>query len=244
MSSLLYGCESWLNADFKSMEKLYHWAIKQLLGVRKTTCNDLCYLEMGYPPMKDLVIAKQRNFFVKMWSERSGMGDDPLTFAVNTIRNAGYRTSHYINALITNNVDDIEAAMTRLRNKVRESESSKRLFYKSVNPDLIVHDIYRGKHSINEFHRMSFTRFRLSAHSLAVETGRWSRQAGGPLPLEDRVCPCGEGIQTERHVIENCNKTQTIRSTYHITTVECLFADQFNHKALCEIIHEILSIYK
>ena len=64
------------------------------------------------------------------------MGDDPLAFAVNTIRNARYRTSHYIDALITNNVDDIEAAMTRLRNNVRESESSKRLFYKSVNPDL------------------------------------------------------------------------------------------------------------
>ena len=126
MSSLLYGCESWLNADLKSMEKLHNWAIKQLLGVRKTTCNDLCYLEMGYPPLKDLVIAKQRNFFVKMWSQRSGMGDDPLTFAVNTIRNARYRTSHYIDALITNNVDNIEAAMTRLRNKVRESESSKR----------------------------------------------------------------------------------------------------------------------
>ena len=91
MSSLLYGCESWLNADLRPMVKLYNWAIKQLLGVRLTTCNDLCYVELGLPPLKDLVKAKQRKFFSKMWSERSGMvDDDPLAFAISIVRNGRY----------------------------------------------------------------------------------------------------------------------------------------------------------
>ena len=65
MSAILYGCESWLNADLRPVMKLYHLSLKQLLGVRGTTCNDLCYLELGYPPLKDLVRSKQRKFFRK-----------------------------------------------------------------------------------------------------------------------------------------------------------------------------------
>ncbi len=35
----------------------------------------------------------------------------------------------------------------------------------------------------SEFKRIVYTRFRLSAHNLKVETGRWAR-----LPREERVC--------------------------------------------------------
>ncbi len=63
MSSVLYGCESWLNGDLRPVIKLYNWGLKQLLGVRMTTCNDLCYLESGFPPLRALVTQRQRKFF-------------------------------------------------------------------------------------------------------------------------------------------------------------------------------------
>lgn len=47
MSVLIYGCESWLTTDLKPIVKLYNWCQKELLGVRRTTCNDVCYLEAG-----------------------------------------------------------------------------------------------------------------------------------------------------------------------------------------------------
>ena len=50
-----------------------------MLGVRKTTCNKLCLAELGYPPVRTLILAKQRKFFSEMWGDRSGMDDDPLT---------------------------------------------------------------------------------------------------------------------------------------------------------------------
>ena len=31
MSVVLYGCESWVNADYKPVIKLYNWAMKQML---------------------------------------------------------------------------------------------------------------------------------------------------------------------------------------------------------------------
>ena len=40
ISAILYGCETWLGACFRDMEKLYHGAIKSLLGVRTTGSND------------------------------------------------------------------------------------------------------------------------------------------------------------------------------------------------------------
>ena len=47
LSTILYGCESWLNVSLKPVEKLYFGSIKALLGVRSTTCNNLCLLELG-----------------------------------------------------------------------------------------------------------------------------------------------------------------------------------------------------
>ncbi len=38
MSSLLYGCESWLSADLSPVNKLYNWSLKSLLDVRGNTC--------------------------------------------------------------------------------------------------------------------------------------------------------------------------------------------------------------
>ena len=41
MSSILYGCESWLNVSLKPVETMYLKAVKALLGVRITTPNNL-----------------------------------------------------------------------------------------------------------------------------------------------------------------------------------------------------------
>ena len=34
------------------MVKFYNWCLKKLFGVRKSTCNDVCYVESGYPPLQ------------------------------------------------------------------------------------------------------------------------------------------------------------------------------------------------
>ena len=47
MSSLLYGCESWLDGNIKPMENLYNMCIKHMLGIRKTTNTNLCTIELG-----------------------------------------------------------------------------------------------------------------------------------------------------------------------------------------------------
>lgn len=242
MSAVLYGCESWLNADLKPATKIYNWALKQLLGVRKTTCNDMCYIESGYPPLKDLVRSRQRKFFTKVWRERSVMNDDPLMLVIHKVLDTRYTTRTYVHGLIFNNLDDIILTTESLKNDILRSESSRRMTYREINPGLSVHEVYRVRDSIPERERMSFTQFRLSAHSLAVETGRWNRRGRGRLPIEERLCPCG-CIQTETHVVQDCPSTQHVRDSHDFVTIQDIFSEQYSNMDQCKIVHLILSSY-
>ena len=66
MSALLYGCESWLAAELKPIMSLYNLCFKELLGVRRSACNKMCYIESGYPPLQKIVKNKQHKFFHKI----------------------------------------------------------------------------------------------------------------------------------------------------------------------------------
>ena len=213
MSSLVYGCESWLGADLKPMIKLYNWCIKKLLGVRKFTCNDVCYIESGFLPLPDIVKHKQHSFLNAMWQERYNYNDDPLMHVLKLVINSSHVTSRLVREMTTNNVPDLTTAMHNLKENLATSISSRRTTYKMINPDLSLHYVYKDRHAINEFHGLSLTKFRVSGHSLVCETGRWNRRGRGRLPLEERLCPCG-AVQTEQHVVEQCPLTYNIRQCY------------------------------
>ena len=108
--------------------------------------------------------------------------------------------------------------------------------YKEMNPDLTVHDVYTCRHGVREDHRISFSRFRLSAHWLAVEVGRWNRRGRGRLPLEERLRPCGM-VQTEDHVINECPFSQHIRDTYGLIGLYNLFCGTFESATVCSIVN-------
>ena len=155
MSTILYGCESWLNGNIRPMENIYNMCVKHLLGVRKNTTTSLCLVELGYPPLKALVTHKQRKFFRKMWAEREGMLDDPFSHAVRLIKDTNISTARYINNLIGNDIDDISQSMDILHQEIINSQSSRCIYYRSINPDMNVHDIYSVKTTINEIERTS-----------------------------------------------------------------------------------------
>ena len=241
MSSILYGSESWINGAVKPIEKQYRWCVKQLLGVRKTTNNDVCMVELGMPSVSSLVKAKQRKFLKKMWQERNTMNDDPLIHAIKMATQYNDVVSRYISDLIFHDNDDIGSGLDELKTSVRNSTSNRLSFYKLVNSELKVHDIYLKRIKVNEIERMSWTKLRLSAHSLAVETGRWKKRGRERLPIEERLCQCGE-VQTERHIIEDCPISQQIRDENNITTANELF-ERIDHSQVCNIIHKYLILY-
>ena len=109
--------------------------------------------------------------------------------------------------MVTQSDDYMVLGLINLRERIQESDRSKYVMYKMVNPSLSVHNVYKrgGNEYVREYLRVSFTRVRLSSHRLMIETGRWSR-----IPRENRLCACGV-IQDEAHVIQVCPNVGHIR---------------------------------
>ena len=179
-----------------------------------------------------------------MHNERVHMQEDPLGFVLNLVLNNRYNTRTYLHDLINNsNVNDLQHETELLKTNIRLSESSRRVVYcRDINPDLTVHNLYLTKSNIFEVHRVAFTRFRVSSHSLAVETGRWNRRGRGRLPMEERLCSCG-AVQSEEHVISFCPLSQHIRDEYSFTGITDLMSRNITDEVVCKIIYQVLNLY-
>ena len=240
-SSILYGCESWLDVSLRKMEVIYMSAIRALLGVRKNIPNDICLIEAGMPSLESLVKQKQQSFFKKMMLERSDMIDDPLIFMLDFTKNKNPKMYSYIENVI--NVFYMESDLHDMTERVRNSEGTRFKTYLSLNPSLSMHDIYSRKarfEFVPEHYRIEFTRLRLSSHRLRVETGRWSR-----MNREDRCCQtCDNGdVQDESHIFTSCLCTYDIRNRYNR---EITFPDIITNALYIyefKLVHDVMKCY-
>ena len=170
-------------------------ALKSLLSVRKSTANNLCLIESGYPPLMYFVKEQQRRYFVKI-AAREVDETDPLFYAIDLHSNASTTMFRYFSD-VTSSDDWVRIGLNCIKDNVLASTRSKFLAYVSMNPDLTIHPVYAHPDVI-EYKRITFTRLRLIAHNLKIETGRWSR-----IPRENRLCICDQ-IQTEEHILCHC----------------------------------------
>ena len=110
--------------------------------------------------------------------------------------------------------------------------------YVQLNPNLSVHSLYSRKTPIiQDYLRITFSRYRLSSHRLRVETWRYKG-----VPHDQRVCSCGLGVQDEFHIFlcprveelfKSPNKTyESPNDFFDETTVEDLHV---LHKVLKEL---------
>ena len=239
-SAILYGCESWLKVPLKPVESLYMSAVKSLLGVRTSTPNLTCLIEAGLPSIEALVREKQHRFWTKM-QQHQGMLDDPLWFALEMTKNRNKTMMSHINE-ITEKHNHLESDRSNMLDKLREQAGTRYKTYQIINPDMSVHPLYaRDAPFIEDHLRITFTRFRLSAHRLRVEMGRWSR-----TPAEHRICGCKTGIQNEAHILV-CPLTLEIRKKYghDSTELSSIFDDTDKrvltmlHACLAELEHQM-----
>jgi hypothetical protein len=57
--------------------------------------------------------------------------------------------------------------------------------------------------------RICLARFRMSAHSLRVESGRWDKPF---TEVEQRICHlCGKGVEDEKHFLMQCSMYEVLR---------------------------------
>ena len=187
---------------------MYMSAIKTLLGVRKTTANNTCLIECGYPSLKGKIKNIQQKSIRNLIQERSQIPDDPFHMVWTLVNNARTPAAKYINDLLGKD-NILKEDLEYLSRSIRNQHSTKSETYTQINNCLKIHDAYTTQsNDIPDFKRLAFTRLRTSAHSLAIETGRWSR-----IPRENRLCVCGI-VQTESHICIECPLSANLRSKF------------------------------
>ena len=84
LSSILYGTEVWFTNNFGKAETLYTKIVKALLGVRNSTCNDVCLTEAGMPSLKAMIKHKMKKYLQEKIPKLEK--DDPLFKAMELNR--------------------------------------------------------------------------------------------------------------------------------------------------------------
>ena len=234
LSSILYGCESWLTKNLSTVKTSYMHCVKSLLSVRKTTPSDTCLIEAGLPTLSERVCTIQKNCYTKLLVERDHSEDDPLTHVWSIVSRANTPGARYINAVIGS---DPTSERKKLKDRLLESEKSRYITYRSeMNPELCVHPMYKNL-SVAEHERIVATRIRLSSHNLAIEKGRWSR-----IPRERRLCSCGQ-VQTENHILSECPDTASIRALHPSVTFEIPMFFQEETLLMCKLCAKMTKDY-
>ena len=165
LSSVLNGCETWMFNNFTCINSLYMKVIKAMLSVRNTTCNDVSLLESGMPTLSTRVQQKRACYLQKLIP--SLKEDDPLAKVMQIVRRAN--TASYRLIQVALNIEETrirEKGLDKLKAEIESNTtSSKRKSYVSMNPRMEVHPVYLSS-DVEEYKRISFTRFRLSSHRL------------------------------------------------------------------------------
>ena len=89
--------------------------------------------------------------------------------------------------------------------------------------------------NLTENERILITRYRTGSQSLAIEIGRFSN-----TPRANRLCVCGDGVQTVWHIFPECQLTRTIVHKNYQSLHEVL--DDRNLLSLLFLITKVLKI--
>ena len=212
--------------------------IKDLLGVRIQTPNDLCLVELGVPPVKATIVSRQLKMLQRIRSLPHFEGSPAHHMLQISV--AG-RTSMGKYLVWLDNLQHPNYVAHSFRSvceRVMESDRSKCQTYRQLNCELSTHPVYAQKHVIAERYRVAFSRIRLSSHYLKIETGRWAR-----IERQNRVCPCDHAsIQTEEHALCFCALTENLRHQFpqlHYHNVNVLLSDHQNE--LYEFVFKVLT---
>ena len=209
VSAVLTNCETWGNANIDGLEKKYRRALKHLLGLRKSACNEFPYIELGKPTLTSLVHKRQLKFYMDCMVNK----DFPMQRYI--IRKALDANSsfikHYVNLhqQYNDKPEDIpSASFTKLKDAVKQKSETQSKYKSFVEMNILltrpdIYNRYIPTHKLN-----NVVRLRCVTHNLAIESGRHQGKS-----REERLCTCGH-IEDEGHFLLRCHQYTHIRQKY------------------------------
>ena len=230
-SIMSYASESWGHHEAPDIEKIHTKFLRNILGVRKSTNVTALYGELGRYPMKTLRKIKLIKYWIKLLSKRDTLEFKVYTMLKNDCENGNsynganwaFQIKHELDMcgfsdIWTNQLlIDIpfEAIRIRILDQFKQSwyaeiiNSDRLEVYHNIKFDFGLESYLQILSSVK--FRKALTRFRISAHSLAIETGRHHRKA-----RRERKCIyCNMNvIESKYHFLLICPLYNDIRTKY------------------------------
>ena len=231
-SILNYGSEIWGLNEAKDVERIHTKFCRWVLGVKKSTNLTGLYGELGRVP---LIINRKVNI-LKYWVKLLNTEENAIPRKIySMLKQDADNNNSYNGANWASNVKSILNSLGLSYMWVQQNEMNiplevikQRIFdtyyqswYAAINNSnrLMMYSIYKHEFSqetyldfiSNRNIRTAFSRFRLSSHDLAIESGRYD-----DTPRSDRLCKfCNLNVvENEYHFLLVCPLYIDIRRKY------------------------------
>ena len=217
-SSLTYGCETWSSSSLNTIEVLQRRALKIALSIKKSTSNEILYIETGFKPLKGSIYKRQLKFYRKF---KNDCAANPLSSISRVFHQASTKNifflRHYKNldekfdtpdeCLKFFNMQCDEKFQEKIRFSVNDPDSVLGTYLR-INPALKTPEFY-GKPTCMESNRKIITQYRTGSTNLGIHKGRVN-----DVKRVNRLCKCGNALQTVDHMLFYCTNTENIRQLY------------------------------
>ena len=240
-TSLLYASETWLDCG-NEVEAIYRNGLRTALGVRSNVNNEILYIESGKYPLRCRILKQQLKFWLSIQDYCERSPESALKHFIDVANELDLPYVKWYKSLESTygspehcqrTLEDECRAKWRAKFEAAVDIDSRLGAYAQVNPTLSTPE-YINK-IMFETDRLLLTRFRCGSHSLAVEKGRYSN-----IPREERLCSCGNGVQTILHCFTECPNTQHLLSGKEYVTLNDVFLDE----DVCVLLHKVCKVLR
>ena len=235
-----YGSEIWsMCSSYDSLETLYLRFLKCSLGVRPQTPTAAILGDLGRYPLHVRLQVKAVKFWCKLVSKPSGSLPNIAYKMLLSLKDFGFPTwldriseilhkcelAHVFESM-SFSAPEMNSLTSQIRVKLQEQFIERWHTEISMLPKLRTYKLFKSTFEtekylfiFNKNHRQALSRFRLSAHTLEIEKGRWRRKLVNgkwrsyKTPIEERLCIfCpNNDVETEFHVLMTCTRYSDLR---------------------------------
>ena len=224
-----FGYHDYEKWDANPIEKLHLSFCKHVLGVNRSTTNNLFRGELGRYPLKTTIDCRYISFLQHIKNmPQSSLGYEALIANEKLDSNINF-TTHLNNIgasakspnILKMTKNQVKNAMKLSYNKVWKSriqETGKGKFFTDIKKDISFEPYLSSAPTRGE--RVLITKLRTSDHDLEIEKGRRHRPV---IPRENRLCKsCNNNqIEDEMHFIFECtpyepHKSNFLRKCYNL----------------------------
>lgn len=209
-ATILYSCEVWINLQKLSDQllRIEKKALKSCLGIKQSTPDDILFIELNKADIVATILDRQHNFYSKLMKH-----DEASAIVIgvwnlyNNIVGPQNGFIHYYQSLQPKNK---VTNKTNRKERIQLSDLSMSSRYKEISNLKYCDVLYNS--FVVERYRTIITRWRLSSHSLRIETGRYTRPK---TPKPERKCGICNTLEDEHHALFACSAHIFIREHYH-----------------------------